>query len=147
MEIRKLSLADLPQVQRLRLSATSHLGVTTVKQTTYLRFAPQEFVERYLDDDNDKHIGIGVFNDGKLVSFMTSIIEKEAWYIQLIMSSQRERVTKFNGIDVCTDWFIDHAERRGITTFWYSIPLRYEKAHRTAWRGACARCSTRTARA
>ena len=65
---------------------------------------------------------------------MTALFRPEAWYIQLIMSSQSNRGSKFNGIELCTDWFIDYAERRGITTFWYSIPLKYEKVHRTAWR-------------
>jgi hypothetical protein len=133
VEIRRLTRADLPAIQKLRLSAPSHLGVSQAKMTTHLRFVPHEFAEYYLTG-SDRYVGIGVFNEGRLISFMTSIVMADAWYIQMIMSSKTERASKFNGIDVCTDWMIDFAERRGITSFWYSVPLRYEKAHRTAWR-------------
>ena len=136
MIIRRLTERDWNQVDRIRISAPSYLGVSSAMQTSGLRFLSQDF-KPFLDLESNRYIGIGVFDDqSKLISFMTSIIDRStaAWYVQLIMSSRQERVTKFNGIEACTDWMIQYAEARGISKFWYSIPLKYEKVHRTAWR-------------
>lgn len=132
MLVRRLLPSDRPALDRLRLSAPSHLGVSAALQTSTLRFLPDDF--EYIDPEQDRFIGIGVFVDEKLMSFMTSLFEPNAWYIQLIMSSQTSRIDRFNGIDACTDWMIAYAEQRGIRDFWYSIPLKYERVHRTAWR-------------
>lgn len=132
MLVRRLSQTDRTALDRLRLSASAHLGVNVAAQTTALRFLPDDF--EYLDPENEQFVGIGVFDNATLISFMTVLFEPTAWYVQLIMSSQTTRVGRFNGIDICTDWMIAYAEARGIRDFWYSIPLKYERAHRTAWR-------------
>lgn len=135
MEIRRLVRDDILSIERLRLSSVSHLGISFASNITTLRFLHHEFADYYLSG-SDHYVGIGIFNENRLASFMTAIVDEKtnAWYIQMIMSSRSERVSKFNGIELCTDWMIEHAESRGIKTFWYSIPLRYEKVHRTAWR-------------
>lgn len=135
MEIRRLVPSDVSAIQKLRLSSISHLGVSYASNITTLRFLHHEFADYYLTG-SDRYVGIGVFHEDRLASFMTSIVDEKtnSWYVQMIMSSRAERISKFNGIELCTDWMIEHAERRSIKTFWYSIPLRYEKVHRTAWR-------------
>lgn len=135
MIIRRLTTADLPKIDRIRVCSTNFLGANSAVQTSQLRFSNDEFAI-YLNPKSDRYIGIGVFQDDELMSFMTAIIDHEtkAWYVQMIMSSQTRRASKFNGIELCTDWMIEHSEAKGINTFWYSIPLKYERTHRTAWR-------------
>lgn len=132
LHVRRLADTDRTALERLRLSAPAHLGVSAASQTSTLRFLQDDF--EYLEPNNERYVGIGVFDDAALISFMTALLEPTAWYVQLIMSSQTSRISRFNGIDICTDWMIAYAEHRGVRDFWYSIPLKYERVHRTAWR-------------
>lgn len=133
LKIRRLLPEDRAGLDKLRLSAASHLGVDAGAFTSKLRFVPEDFP--YLNPADTRFIGFGAFDaDDKMVSFMLSLIHEKAWYVQLIMSSQQDKAVKFNGIDTCTDWMIAYAEQRGIRDFWYSIPKKYERVHRTAWR-------------
>lgn len=135
LTIRRLTEADRNGIDKLRLGAASHLGADATSYSSLLRFIPSNWV--YLDPNNERFVGIGAFDEaGQLLSFMTSIIDvhTSAWYIQLIMSSQEKRASKFNGIDLCTDWMIAYAEQRKLVDFWYSVPAKYARVHSTAWR-------------
>lgn len=132
--VRRLTPDDWGSVEMLKLASPKHLGLPVSTFTAKPRFLTEEF-SNYVDVANKRYIGIGAFtHEGDLCSYMLTLVDGEAWYVQLIVSSQEKRRIRFNGIERCTDWMIEYAEDIGIKNFWYAIPLKYAKAHRTVWR-------------
>lgn len=133
LTIRRLNRVDLPAINRLRSCATTQLGIEVSRLTSEVRFG-DELIAGFLRPESNKRIGIGTFDGKTLLSFMLVTIYQNAWYVSFIMSARTERRLKFNGIELMTDWMIELAESQGIYDFWYAVPYKYERAHRTAWR-------------
>jgi hypothetical protein len=133
MIIRRLVPEDLNQVDRLKISAPKYLGIDSSIQNSQLRFSQPAFI-RYLDPNDPLCFAFGAFNDD-LVSFTTGRFDHDNphWFLQIILSSQNRADVKMNGLVDCLTETVKYAESKNCLTYWYSIPSKYKKSHRTIW--------------
>jgi hypothetical protein len=131
---RRLNKKDLLEVTRLKLSARTNLGLPVATFSTGVRLITPE-IEVYFDGISNRYMALGALDAADVLhSYMLCLIDKKGWHVQMIVSDQSTRKAKFNGIELCTDLMIDLMEARSVYDFWYAIPLKYAKAHGTAWR-------------
>ncbi len=122
-EIRILGAEDWRSMQRLRMSRPTHAGARVSTFTSN----PLHTVNPVYK--NRPHLAVGLFEEGKLESFICCFAKDDYWILDLMIASGDPKTLR-----ECLEFCLNHYEAQGVFQFYYAFPNKWARTYRSFWK-------------